>query len=218
LKPQFEKINVSSQRITYATAQGHALLTKALLPILTKTAAEANSDVRIVNLCSEVHKFAPRPAGFLPDDCQTDMAAYSTWTRYGQSKLANILFTTELARRYPAITAVAIHPGGVATNLITPFIKDHPYLTMPIIPFWKVFAMGASQGAWNQTWAATAPVAGKEWTRLETKGGRKVEEVKSGAYYTPVTREGGQTDLARDSELAGRLWEWTEEQLKVRGY
>jgi NAD(P)-dependent dehydrogenase (short-subunit alcohol dehydrogenase family) len=197
--------------------QGHALLTKELLPILTKTAAEPNSDVRIINLCSEVHKLAPSPAGFLPEECQTDMASYSTWTRYGQSKLANILFTTELARRYPNITSVAIHPGGVATNLITPFIKEHPYLTMIAIPFWNVFATGASQGAWNQTWASTAPVTGKAWTKLETKGGKK-QEVMNGAYYTPVAKEGGQTKWARDPVLAGKLWEWTEEQLKERGY
>jgi len=146
------------------------------------------------------------------------MASYSTWTRYGQSKLANILFTTELARRYPDITSVAIHPGGVATNLINPFLKEHPYLTMMAMPFWKAFATGASQGAWNQTWAATAPVVGKSWTNLKTSGGKKVQEVRSGAYYTPVTKEGGQTGLARDPELAGKLWEWTETQLKERGY
>jgi retinol dehydrogenase 12 len=198
--------------------QGHALLTKELLPTLTKTAAEPKSDVRIINLCSEMHKLAPRAAGFVPEDCQTDMASYSTWTRYGQSKLANILFTTELARRYPDITCVAIHPGGVATNLIAPFIKEHPYLTAIMVPFWKVFATGASQGAWNQTWASTAPVAGKAWTKLETKGGKNLQVVTSGAYYTPVAKEGGQTNLARDPELAGRLWAWTEEQLKERGY
>lgn len=198
--------------------KGHALLTKELLPILTKTAAQPNSDVRIINLSSEVHKFAPSPAGFLPEECQSDMAKYSTWTRYAQSKLANILFTTELARRHPDITSVAIHPGGVATNLITPFIKEHPYLTMMVIPFWKIFATGASQGAWNQTWAATGPVTGKAWTKLETKGGKKLQEVKSGAYYTPVAKEGGQTKLAKSPELAESLWEWTEEQLKERGY
>jgi NAD(P)-dependent dehydrogenase (short-subunit alcohol dehydrogenase family) len=146
------------------------------------------------------------------------MAGYSTWTRYSQSKLANILFTTELARRYPNITSVAIHPGGVATNLITPFIKEHPYLTMVAVPFWKIFATKASQGAWNQTWASTAPVTGKAWTKLETKGGKKLKEVVSGAYYTPVAKEGGQTKWARDPELAGKLWDWTEEQLKERGY
>lgn len=194
------------------------MLTKLLLPILTHTACEPNSDVRIINLTSDVHALAPRPAGFLPADCLTDMFTYSTWTRYGQSKLANLLFTTELARRYPAITSTAIHPGGVATNLLTPFLEAHPYLTMPALPLWKVFATGASQGAWGQTWAATAPVEGKAWTHRETRGRRDVVPVKSGAYYTPVAREGGQTKLAGDAELAGRLWTWTEEQLRIRGY
>jgi hypothetical protein len=53
---------------------------------------------------------------------------------------------------------------------------------------------------------------------LETKGGKELKEVVSGAYYRPVAKEGGQTKWARDPELAGKLWEWTEEQLKERGY
>lgn len=98
------------------------------------------------------------------------------------------------------------------------FLKDHPYLTTMAMPFWKVFATAASQGAWGQTWAATAPVAGKAWTKTQTKGGKEMVEVESGSYYTPVAKEGGQSSLARDSELAGTLWQWTEEQLEKRGY
>lgn len=196
---------------------GHALFTKLLLPLLTKTAAQPNSDVRIVNLTSDVHMHAPK-AGFLLGECLTDMLAYSTWTRYGQSKLANILFTTELARRYPSITSVTTHPGGVATNLLDSFKSNYPYIKMVVNPFWKLLAKPASTGAWNQTWAATAPVEGKAWTKSEWKEGRKVPEVRNGAYYTPVAKEGGQTKLAKDPELARQLWEWTEEQLREKGY
>ena len=198
--------------------QGHALLVKLLLSVLTATAAAPQSDVRIINVCSDVHMLAPRPTGFLPEACLTDMATYSTWTRYGQSKLANILFTLELARRHPAITSVAIHPGGVATNLLTPFLEAHPYLTMMARPFWTLLATPASRGAWNQTWAATAPVLGKEWTKLDTKGGKRLLELRNGAYYTPFAKEGGQTALAKDAGLARRLHEWTEEQLRAKGY
>ena len=198
--------------------QGHALFTKLLLQLLTETATGPDSDVRIVNICSDVHMLAPRSAGFLPEECLTDMSSYSTWTRYGQSKLANILFTTELARRYPQITSVAIHPGGVATNLLDPFKQNHPYITMLVNPIWQLFAMPASKGAWNQTWAATAPVEGKAWTRLEVEADRQVVEVRNGSYYTPIAKEGGQTKFAKDPELARQLWEWTEEQLQAKGY
>ena len=199
-------------------SQGHALFVKLLMPLLTATAAEFQSDVRIINVCSDVHILAPKHVGFLPEACLTDMSTYSTWTRYGQSKLANILFTVELARRYPAITSVTIHPGGVATNLLTPFLEAHPYLTMMAIPFWKLLATPASRGAWNQTWAATTPVMGKEWTKLDTEGGKTAIEIKNGAYYRPVAKEGGQTGLAKDTELARQLYEWTEEQLLAKGY
>jgi hypothetical protein len=53
---------------------------------------------------------------------------------------------------------------------------------------------------------------------LESKGGRNLVEVNGGAFYTPAMKEGGKAKLVSDAELAGRLWEWTEEQLKVRGY
>lgn len=46
-----------------------------------------------------------------------------TWARYGQSKLANVLFTRELASRYPSITSVAVHPGVIKTDLYDPVEK-----------------------------------------------------------------------------------------------
>jgi NAD(P)-dependent dehydrogenase (short-subunit alcohol dehydrogenase family) len=45
----------------------------------------------------------------------------SDWMRYGQSKLANLLYTRELAKRYSAITSVLVHPGIAETGLVTGF-------------------------------------------------------------------------------------------------
>jgi len=81
---------------------GHALLTKLLLPTLQRTAKEPGSDVRIINLSSSAHNWAPK-GGLVFDAMKTDMQSYSTWARYGQSKVANILFNKELAKRYPSI-------------------------------------------------------------------------------------------------------------------
>ena len=148
------------------------------------------------------------------------MNEYSTWTRYGQSKFANILFTRELARRYPAIISVAIHPGGVATNLMDQMIKDHPYITTLMMPFWKLLATPADRGAWNQTWAATATVKGKPWTKRVSEAERRtpLPEVSNGSYYMPVMRDVTQSTLGRHSDLAGKLWDWTEEQLRQKNY
>jgi NAD(P)-dependent dehydrogenase (short-subunit alcohol dehydrogenase family) len=193
---------------------GHHLLTKKLLPILEKTAtAEPNADVRIINLTSEGHKLAPNPTGFIPETCTTDMASYNTFTRYGQSKLANILFTNELARRYPAITSVSIHPGGVMTGLSGPFADAHPWLSFFLMPLWKLVAKKPTVGAYNQTWASVAPVEGKVGTRKEG-----VKLVKQGGYYVPVTKKGSSSTQAKDREVAKKLWEWTEAELKKHGY
>ena len=197
---------------------GHALLTKKLLPVLEKTAAEPGADVRIINLTSEGHKFAPNPTGFIPETCTTDMAAYNTFSRYGQSKLANILFTNELARRYPAITSVSIHPGGVKTGLSASFQEAHPWLNMALIPIWSLIATQPAVGAYNQTWACVAPVEGKAGTGKDEGVAGGVKAVKQGAYYVPVTKEAASTKFARDPELARQLWDWTEKELAKHGY
>ena len=88
---------------------GHFLFSKLLMPTLQRT-AEGKGDVRIVNLSSEGHRLPPK-GGLALKDSHSDMASYNTWVRYGQSKLANILFTRELTRRYPAFKSFAIHPG-----------------------------------------------------------------------------------------------------------
>lgn len=110
---------------------GHALLTKLLLPTMERTAEKPETDVRIVNLTSAGHQLAPKGGLVLKDD-STIMDHYSTWTRYGQSKLANILFTRQLAKRYPKIRSVAIHPGSVATNLSTPFTTENSWWMKPM--------------------------------------------------------------------------------------
>ena len=192
---------------------GHALLTKLLLPSLQSTASQPKADVRIISLTSEGHKFAPK-AGFLPAECTTDMATYSTWMRYGQSKLANILFSNELARRYPTITSVAVHPGVVATNLSVSFEKNHPWLGVVFKAVLGLFSASPSVGSYNQTWAATAPVVGKE--NAGVSGVQK--SVSSGWYYTPVAKGERESAIAKNEKVAGELWEWTMKELESKGY
>ena len=104
-------------------------------------------------------------------------------------------------------------------------------------PLWMWFHVTASQGAWGQVWAATAPVKGKDKETasvedkssvltkpttgtIEDKGPQvrsDVKEVQNGMYYVPLMKEGTQSKFAKDKKLAETLWEWTEEQLKERG-
>ena len=93
---------------------GHHPLTKLLLPLLEKTAAEAGSDFRVVTVSSEGHRLAPPIETFTSS---TKLSEYSPLERYAASKAANILFAAELARRHPTLTSVSVHPGIIFTDL-----------------------------------------------------------------------------------------------------
>ena len=90
---------------------GHFLLTTLLLPKLQET------NGTVVNVSSIMYKFAAQQNGFDFDDphCSKGQRPY---TMYGQSKLANILFTLELTNRYPGIRSYTVHPGIVRTNVV----------------------------------------------------------------------------------------------------
>ena len=181
---------------------GHALLTKLLLPNLERTAALPDTtppDVRIINVSSDMHTFAPASGLALPA-ARTDMKAYSTWTRYGHSKLANILFTKSLAEKYPAIRSVTVHPGPVDTGLSLNFQRDHPWVAAVAGPVVLRMLKSVQHGALTQLFAATS------------------EEAKSGAYYVPVAKESVPSKFARDPALAEELWAWTERELVAQGY
>ncbi len=174
---------------------GHALLTKLLLPTLLKTSQELKADVRIITLSSAFHTLAPS-GGILFDTLHDATSTGAEMTRYGQSKLANILYSMELARRYPAITAVAVHPGYVNTGLSTT-MNDNHFVARVVTAVWSKFSgVDAEKGARNQLWAATA------------------NGVESGVYYEPVAKKKGGSVYTRDVQLARKLWDWTETELR----
>lgn len=124
---------------------------------------------------------------------QDDLGVVGTWARYGQSKLANILYATELARRYPSITAVSVHPGVVSTELVSKLGLVNKALVY-LLNMGKI--KSPAEGVWNQLWAATA------------------ENVTSGAYYEPVGVLGKQSKDSENAKLAGELYEWTQKELE----
>ncbi|KIX93873.1 uncharacterized protein Z520_10498 [Fonsecaea multimorphosa CBS 102226] len=181
---------------------GHALLTRLLLPLMQKTASQPGSDVRIINLSSSGHLMA-WGAGIYFDQLKATTQPFDPTRLYSQSKLANVLHARELARRYPEIISVSIHPGRVETNLANVVFDQNGFSGR----FMKVFdhlvgPLTVQQGALTQLWAAT-------WKR---------QEVKNGVYYTPVGKENSGSKQSRDRELAKKLWEWTESELDAKGY
>lgn len=181
---------------------GHFFLTKLLLPTLTKTAARPDSDVRIINLSSGGYRMAPKEG---IDFDHPDLPNSGIWGRYGQSKLANIKFTQALAAKYPAITSIAIHPGGVDTHLGDTFRNNYfPWLNSRTVA-WLILKT-ADDGARNQLWAAAAPK------------GEGFGKVENGVYYTPVGIKDGGNNLVKNGQLTEKLWDWSEEELKRHGY
>ena len=146
----------------------------------------AAAPARIVNTASAAH--IGRTLDF--DDLQL-AKQYSVMTAYGRSKLANILFTRELARRLAGtgVTANCLHPGFVATGLGQ---RDGGIFGL-MVRFSMLFADPAERGAQTIVYLASSP---------------DVASV-SGAYFIS-SRQAEPSSAARDDAAARRLWEESE--------
>jgi len=162
-----------------------------LLTQLLRDQLVAGDDARVVNVASDAHSSARRGLDF--DDLQSTRH-YRGFRVYGKTKLANILFTRELARRWAdtGVTANAVHPGFVASSFGRD--GDTGRFGALLFPLLKPFALSAEQGARTQVYVASAPelagITGGYW-------------VKS-APATPSA-------AAQDDAAAARLWQVSEE-------
>lgn len=169
---------------------GHFLLTNLLLDKLKATAKETGIEGRIINVASEAHKRTYQEGIRL--DKINDKLGFKPFTAYGQSKLANILHASELARRLKEeganVTANSLHPGVITTNIIR-------YMKVLAIPMALVNFMLKSipQGAATTCYLALHP---------NVKGIR-------GKYFADC-EEANSTSHAKDSDLAKRLWDLSE--------
>ncbi|KAJ5180096.1 Short-chain dehydrogenase/reductase SDR [Penicillium capsulatum] len=182
---------------------GHFLLTKLLLPTLQKTVARAEAkgttpDVRIVSLASAGH--AVSPVSFEELTSTPSLLEMSTWHRYGASKAANIFFAAELARRYPEILSVSVHPGAVNSDLYSHAKATGTAMKHSLNAVSRLFFRDLTSGALNTLWAASTART----------------NLVNGAYYTPVGYRSGGTAFVQDAEVARKLWDWTEAQISER--
>ncbi|KAK7423808.1 hypothetical protein QQZ08_008851 [Neonectria magnoliae] len=182
---------------------GNATLLLRLLPVMRRTAAQPGADVRYVALTSLGYRGHPGEGirfGTLRTP-QADMPL-GTWGRYGQSKLASVVFARELARREPGIAGVVVHPGVVRTELVTELGFWRRALVYVMNPLGM---MTPEQGGCNTAWAAAA--AGVR------------EEVAKGkaALFEPVGKAHAGDAASWDEKLAKELWEWTEKEVGVKG-
>ncbi|KAK2855700.1 hypothetical protein FQN49_004926 [Arthroderma sp. PD_2] len=177
---------------------GHFLLVSLLIPTLRQTAAKPGSDVRVLSISSVGWQMAPSSSSTLlslmtsPDE----LSKCNRWTRYGVSKAANILLASEMARRYPDIMSVSIHPGIILTALYDQ-AKASTFVIRYGVSFLTPFASSEKNGVCNHLWAA----------------GCERSQLRNGEYYTPVGIQAWKNQLVHDEDTARRLWEWTEEQI-----
>lgn len=193
-------VSVDGYETHFATNHmGHALLIKLLLPTMQQTAKIPGADVRLINMSSLAYEAAPSQGidfnTLKSEQRRLGNPLASKWFRYGQSKLANLLYVQLLARHYPEITSVAIHPGVIRTGLIENLgFVDRMIMSLRFAgQFTPV-----EKGSWNQCWAALVDKS----------------ELKNGGYYAPIGEPTVPTTKAgKDAELSEKLWEWTQKEL-----
>lgn len=162
---------------------GHFMLVTGLLDSLTP-------DGRVVILSSSANQMAP--AGGIDFDNLDGKKGYKPWVFYGQSKMANLLFAKELARRFPpgGRTAYAVHPGVIPTNLSRSMGTMARTIFNTVGP---LFTKTIPQGAATEVFCAANPKAAKF----------------SGEYLADCNVAKPRAE-ANDPALAKKLWDLSE--------
>ena len=179
--------NLTADGVELTWAVNH--LAPFLLTTLLLDRLKASAPARIITTSSAAHQGAHIPFEDLAAERSYGMGGFE---RYGQSKLANILFTKELARRLEGtgVSAVCFHPGLVNTG----FNRNNGILMGIGMAITRPFSRTPEKGAETLVWLADSNDAGP-----------------SGAYFTDQ-RPIQPTAAGQDAEVARRLWETSEKQ------
>jgi NAD(P)-dependent dehydrogenase (short-subunit alcohol dehydrogenase family) len=173
---------------------GHFALTNLLLEHVTG---------RVVTVSSGAHRIGRIDF----EDLNWERKPYRAWRAYGQSKLANLLFTAELQRRLSTedstVLATAAHPGYAATNL--QFHSGRRSLDLLSAIGNRLLAQDEEAGAQPTLYAAVADISGNSFAGpggfMEQRGAPKLV---------------GSTSAAKDTDVARRLWDVSEELTGIR--
>lgn len=171
---------------------GHFLLTNLLLDIM-----KASAPARIVVLSSLAHKY-----GEINRDDLNSEKSYNKYKAYSQSKLANILFTQELAKRLKGsgVTVNSVHPGVVKTSLGRHLV--HSYMKKLLDPFTFFFFKTAKSGAQTTLRVALDP---------------ELENV-SGEYFADCRMQQVAPSALRNNGDAEWLWKMSEVMTKLAAH
>jgi NAD(P)-dependent dehydrogenase (short-subunit alcohol dehydrogenase family) len=182
--------NADGQEMTWALNHlNYFVLTDQLLDVL-----RASGSARIINVSSDAHRMTK---GINFDDPEFK-AGYSGWGAYGQSKLANVMFTYELARRLAGtkVTANVLHPGFVATGF---GLNNGGLINFGMKVIQKIGAKRPEQGAATSVYLASSPA---------------VEGV-SGQYFAD-SKTARSNEASYDVAAQQRLWELSEQYMTLK--
>jgi NAD(P)-dependent dehydrogenase (short-subunit alcohol dehydrogenase family) len=188
-----EKRRLTEDGVELTWAVNH--LAPFLLTTLLLDRLKASAPARIITTSSDAHQSAK---GGIPFE---DLNAERSWgmrgfRRYGETKLANILFTLELGRRLEGtgVTANCFHPGLVATGFNR---NNSPLMTVAML-IARPFSRSPAKGAETLVWLADSPGVSEE----------------NGGYFVDK-RRATPTPYGQDEEAARRLWDISEQQTRA---
>ncbi|MFK7987449.1 MAG: SDR family oxidoreductase [Sandaracinaceae bacterium] len=148
----------------------------------------ASAPARVVTVSSRLHR---KPAHFPFDDWQYTRRRYSAMGAYAESKLANVMFASELARQLEGtgVTSNSLHPGDVATNVV----RQNRFLQWGLDHIAKYFVMTPEEGARTSVHVASAPALASV----------------TGLYFRDMAPAPAHPDAA-DHAACRTLWELSE--------
>mmetsp|Transcript_2704 Transcript_2704/g.5459 ORF Transcript_2704/g.5459 Transcript_2704/m.5459 type:complete len:392 (-) Transcript_2704:45-1220(-) len=199
--PERELTKDGIERTFQSNHLGHFVLTAGLFPLLSRAGS------KVISVSSSAINMAP--LGLDVDNLNGEKF-YSAWPAYGQSKLANVLFTKELQRRADAagetwLTTVTLHPGVVNTDLWRYIVGEEKLTEMKsngsnsiesiAMNVASLFTKTSAEGASTQVFLAS----------------ENASNLSKGAFYEEMKENRNIPMYANDESKAKQLWEISEE-------
>ncbi|KAJ8517408.1 hypothetical protein ONZ45_g5423 [Pleurotus djamor] len=190
--PPIKLATADGYDLTFGTnVLGHFYLTKLLLPTLLSTAKESEKPSRVITTSSSAALFTSSLNFETFKDGPARLKKGNQYM-YVQSKFGNLVFSTELARRYgdQGIVSAGVNPGNIQSELQRTMSRvQHLFVDWMLYP--------TPMGALTQLWGGTTADP----------------KVINGKFLVPWARVGRTHEPATDPALGKKLWEWLEDQV-----
>ncbi|KAI0333457.1 NAD-P-binding protein [Cubamyces sp. BRFM 1775] len=209
----FQKTHDGIQDVVVVNYVGTYVFTRALLPLLKKTAQEPGSDVRIIAVNSNANNQCPKDVHFRNvDDLNREFAdtSFPQFIRYAYSKMMQLMFIKELQRKLDAqdvpILCIAADPGAVNTEGVQAYAHSVGPLLSPIYTLIANLTFAKpTKGAYSTVFAAASSLPRKDSAKYK------------GAFLKNPGTHSSANPIGEKEELRVVLWETTERVLRDLG-